>query len=80
VKYLSRGNGYTFFFTDEEAVGEYDPSKILVIDPTIVYSTYLGGSQIDVGFGIAVGSKGQCFDCDASCGKQAFCLSRLCSL
>ena len=41
-------------------VSEYDHRLPLVIDPTIVYSTYLGGSgnQGDVAFGIAVDATG----------------------
>ena len=37
-------------------VGAYDPSVALVIDPTVVYSSYLGGSgpNSDAGRGIAV--------------------------
>ncbi len=35
-------------------VGDYDPSKTLVIDPVIDYSTYLGGSGQDEGNDIAV--------------------------
>jgi len=35
-------------------VGKYDHSKALVIDPTLSYSTYLGGSTEDAGTAIAV--------------------------
>ncbi|HWX95078.1 MAG TPA: SBBP repeat-containing protein [Terriglobales bacterium] len=43
------------------AVGEYDRSRELVIDPSIVYSTYLGGNSEDDGFGIAVDSTGSAY-------------------
>lgn len=39
-------------------VGRYDSNRALVIDPVLVYSTYLGGSGGDGGFGIAVDPAG----------------------
>jgi Bacterial Ig-like domain (group 3)/Beta-propeller repeat len=42
------------------AVGKYDARRALYIDP-LVYSTYLGGSGIDHGFGIAVDSAGNVY-------------------
>lgn len=36
------------------ALGEFDHTKPLVIDPTLIYSTYLGGSGDDIGNSIAV--------------------------
>jgi hypothetical protein len=39
-------------------VGRYDASRPLVIDPVLVYSTYLGGSGSDLGLGIAVDEDG----------------------
>jgi len=38
------------------ALGAYDHHQKLVIDPVLTYSTYLGGSGGDVGYGIAVDS------------------------
>jgi hypothetical protein len=35
-------------------VGPYDHSRPLVIDPVLVYATYLGGSGGDVGYAIAI--------------------------
>lgn len=40
------------------AVGQYDQSKPLVIDPVLVYSGLLGGSGNDVGWSVAVDSGG----------------------
>lgn len=35
-------------------LGDYDPSKMLIIDPVLSYSTYLGGGNIDGANAIAV--------------------------
>jgi hypothetical protein len=42
-------------------IGHYDARKPLVIDPVLSYSTYLGGSGDDFGYGIAVDSAGNAY-------------------
>ena len=42
-------------------VAAYDASRPLIIDPVLVYSTYLGGSDVDGGFGIAVDDAGSAY-------------------
>ncbi len=42
-------------------VASYDPAYPLVIDPTLDYSTYLGGSRTDQGNGIAVDGYGNAY-------------------
>ena len=42
-------------------VGQYDQSQPLVIDPILVYSTYLGGSADDAGRGIVADIDGNLF-------------------
>lgn len=42
-------------------VSSYDADKLLVIDPILSYSTYLGGSGDDFGCGIAVDSSGNAY-------------------
>jgi len=42
-------------------VAGYDPKRVLVIDPVLSYSTYLGGSNRDSGNGIAVDSSGSAY-------------------
>src|SRR5262249_49681840 len=43
-------------------VGSYDHSRSLVIDPLVLgYSTYLGGTGRDLGYGIAVDGKGAAY-------------------
>src|SRR5213593_2849491 len=43
------------------AIGGYDKTKPLVIDPVLSYSTYLGGSGGDLGTGIAVDASGNAY-------------------
>ena len=42
-------------------VGSYDPSQTLVIDPILVYSTYVGGSNNDSARGIVADAAGNLF-------------------
>jgi hypothetical protein len=42
-------------------VAAYDPSRPLIIDPVLVYSTYLGGSSVEVGHDIAVDGAGRAY-------------------
>ena len=42
-------------------VAAYDTTKALIIDPTLVYSTYLGGSNDDAGQGIAIDAAGDAY-------------------
>ncbi len=52
---LSNGNQVSF------AIAAYDMSRPLVIDPTLSYSTYLGGGLTDEGRGIAVDGNGNAY-------------------
>ncbi len=42
-------------------LGDYDHDRPLVIDPTLVYSTYLGGSTQEAALGIAVDASGNTY-------------------
>jgi hypothetical protein len=56
ASYLVKGNNQIAF-----QIAKYDRSKPLVIDPTLAFSTYLGGSGLDRGDGIAVDSDGNAY-------------------
>ncbi len=43
------------------ALGSYDHNRELVIDPTVTYSTYFGGSGADYGISVAVNASGDAF-------------------
>ncbi|MEB2308806.1 MAG: SBBP repeat-containing protein [Candidatus Brocadiaceae bacterium] len=53
----NRASSFLYGFT----VASYDKRYPLVIDPTLVYSTYLGGSNDDFGKSIAVDSAGNAY-------------------
>ncbi len=60
-----RGIASGYVLKDESQVGiqlgDYDASKPLVIDPVLVYSTFLGGSDDDQVSGIAVDEAGNAY-------------------
>ncbi|MHB9081943.1 MAG: DUF7948 domain-containing protein, partial [Pirellulaceae bacterium] len=56
VSYELLGNNQVGF-----AVGAYDHSQQLVIDPSLTWSTFLGGSGTDYCYGIAVDSSGNVY-------------------
>jgi hypothetical protein len=54
--YALRGRGQIGF-----ALGDYDRARPLVIDPVLVYSTFIGGGSIDSVAGIAVDAAGNAY-------------------
>ncbi|MDX6612502.1 MAG: hypothetical protein QOD75_1688 [Blastocatellia bacterium] len=42
-------------------IGEYDTSRQLVIDPVLIYSSFLGGANSEQGLGIAVDAQGSAY-------------------
>ncbi len=51
-------------------IGDYDKNLELVIDPTLSYSTYLGGSQGDTANGIAVDTAGNAYITGQTCSSD----------
>ncbi|HEX8221423.1 MAG TPA: SBBP repeat-containing protein [Chloroflexia bacterium] len=56
VSYLLHPDGTVGF-----ALGNYDPTRPLVLDPTLTYSTYLGGTAFEMGYDIAVDAAGNAY-------------------
>jgi hypothetical protein len=56
ARFVIRANNRVSF-----ALGNYDRNRLLVIDPTVTYSTYLGGSTEDDGNAITVDSAGNAY-------------------
>ena len=56
VGYVPNGVGRFGF-----QLGDYDPARPLIIDPVLVYSTYLGGSGFDQGYAIAADTLGNAY-------------------
>ena len=52
---LTGGTGHGF------AVGAYDPSRELIIDPGLAYSTFLGGTSHETGAAIATDAAGNAY-------------------
>lgn len=42
-------------------IGTFDPGRPLIIDPVLVYSSYLGGTGFDQGYGITVDASGNAY-------------------
>jgi len=55
-RYVLRSDGSIAF-----QVASYDPALPLVIDPTLAYSTYLGGNSDDEGYGVTVDASGNAY-------------------
>lgn len=55
--------GYLLAGSDQAGfqVGAYDITRSLVIDPILVYSTYLGGGGNELGFGVAADEAGNAY-------------------
>ncbi|MFQ5650277.1 MAG: SBBP repeat-containing protein [bacterium] len=62
--YLARVDGKYALLADNQVgfeIGDYDPSRELVIDPVLFYSTYLGGNGFDGATRIEVDAAGNAY-------------------
>jgi uncharacterized repeat protein (TIGR01451 family) len=55
ARYEVRGHKVSF------EVGTYDKNETLIIDPVLIYSTFLGGTSSEQGLGIAVDAQGSAY-------------------
>ena len=64
----------TYMLKGKRSVGfeiaAYDPNRPLIIDPTLVYSTYLGGSIYSNGYGVAADSAGNAYVTGETCASD----------
>ncbi len=56
IQYVLAADGSIGF-----ALGRYNPAYALTIDPTLTYSSYLGGSSFDYGWSVAVDADGNAY-------------------
>ncbi|MGZ7031539.1 MAG: DUF7948 domain-containing protein, partial [Thermoanaerobaculia bacterium] len=62
VKHILRGGYVQRFGCDVTfRIDQFDPTRPLVIDPALLYAKYLGGSDEDQGYGVAVDTAGNAF-------------------
>jgi len=54
--YVTTGHGVVAIH-----IGPYDRSRPLIVDPTLIYSTYLGGRESEIGHAIAVDGSGNAY-------------------
>ena len=66
-RYVLRGKEEIGF-----ALGDYDQTKPLVIDPILVYSTFVGGDEFDEALGVAADNLGQVYVVGTTSSDKTF--------